>query len=197
MQSIFAHFTRLADFSGRESRSAFWPYVACVIALFMLGSMVTVAPIMAGMMVQMEQYGVEHPGTVTTTVGPTTYAVQVDAGNQGAMPDMSAFFTAMEIWLAVVIGLLAAAVTRRLHDSNLRGWWGLLPVPFLVTGFVCMPIIFRQFNESADPDLRLFGLMFANNLAYMAALVGLILLLTRANTPGPNRFGPETGGAIG
>lgn len=48
----------------------------------------------------------------------------------------------------------------------------------------------------ADPvfDTRLFGLLFLNNLCYLAALGALILLLARSGKPGENRFGPEPRG---
>jgi uncharacterized membrane protein YhaH (DUF805 family) len=40
------------------------------------------------------------------------------------------------------------------------------------------------------PDLGLFGLIFINNMIYMAALVILIVLLAKRTDPGVNRYGP-------
>lgn len=42
------------------------------------------------------------------------------------------------------------------------------------------------------PDMGLFLLLFLNNLLYMIALAGLVLVLALPGTRGPNRYGPET-----
>jgi hypothetical protein len=41
--------------------------------------------------------------------------------------------------------------------------------------------------------LKVFGLMFANNMIYLASLGLLIFLLTRPGQPDENRFGPPSG----
>jgi uncharacterized membrane protein YhaH (DUF805 family) len=89
------------------------------------------------------------------------------------------------------VGLLAAAVSRRLHDSGRRAYWGLMPLPFLLFGLTAFPAMMTQMTASGEPDLSLFFLLFFNNLLYMVALVSLIVFLALRGTTGPNRFGPE------
>jgi uncharacterized membrane protein YhaH (DUF805 family) len=92
----------------------------------------------------------------------------------------------------VVVALLAAAVTRRLHDSGRRGFWGLPPVIFLAVGLSLFPRIFQNMlSGQMTPDtLKVFGLMFANNMLYLASLGLLVFLLVRPGQLSENRFGP-------
>jgi uncharacterized membrane protein YhaH (DUF805 family) len=98
----------------------------------------------------------------------------------------------MQIGCALAVLLLAAAVTRRLHDRGRRGWWGLAPLPFLVVGMTVFPRLFKTTlaGEMTPDSMRLFGLMFANNLLYLGSLGLLIFLLAGASQPNANRFGP-------
>jgi len=190
MKAIIAHLSQLASFNGRESRSAFWPYFGCAFAVAMVASWIAMVPLMSDMMAKASRLAMEDPSAVTTTVGPGSYSVRIEAGPPEVMPDLGPFFVVMDVMVLALVVLLAAAVCRRLHDSGLRGWFGLMPLPFLATGFAVFPKLMRQFATSSDPDMALFGLMFANNIAYLAAVGGLVLLLVRVGTPGENRFGP-------
>jgi uncharacterized membrane protein YhaH (DUF805 family) len=83
-------------------------------------------------------------------------------------------------------------VTRRLHDRGKGGYWGLPTAIFLVIGLVAMPRVFDNFAHSAgEPDMRLFELMFLNNLLYLASLAVLVVQLVLDGTRGPNRFSDD------
>jgi uncharacterized membrane protein YhaH (DUF805 family) len=104
---------------------------------------------------------------------------------------MSQMVAVGSITVAATVVLLAAAVARRLHDRNRRGYWGLLPLPFLAAGLALMPGIFERAAAGREiPDPRLFLALVLNNLVYLAALGFLIVLLAGPGTTGPNRFGP-------
>lgn len=71
-------------FSGRETRSAFWPYVCVIVVLYMIVLLIAVpASALAG-------GGMDH------------------------------VFKMNLVLLAMIVALLAAAVSRRLHDSGLK-----------------------------------------------------------------------------
>lgn len=105
---------------------------------------------------------------------------------------MTSFFTALQVAAVFTVALLAAAVTRRLHDGGRRGWWGLPPVIFLIVGLTLFPRLFQSTltGEMTPASMKLFGLIFINNLLYLASLGLLIFLLARESQPGENRFGP-------
>ena len=89
---------------------------------------------------------------------------------------------------AALVVLLASAVARRLHDSGLSAFWGLLPLPFVAYSGTMFARIFSRF-EAGGPSLLLFASVFMSNMLYLVSVVLLILLLARRSAPGPNRFG--------
>jgi uncharacterized membrane protein YhaH (DUF805 family) len=185
-------FTGLLRFSGREPARRFWPYAGGVIALFFAAAAATMAPIMSGAFARMQAFATEHPDQATVTEGPGSYSIQIRGNHPELMPDVTPFFTVMQVGCALAVLLLAAAVTRRLHDRGRRGWWGLPPVIFLVGGLTLFPRLFRSVlqGDTTPGATKLFGLLFANNLLYMASLVLLVVLLAGASQPNANRFGP-------
>jgi uncharacterized membrane protein YhaH (DUF805 family) len=110
--------------------------------------------------------------------------------NYRAMPPITIdqFFLASALMFAALVAFLAAAVARRLHDSGLSGYWGLLPLPFAVYSGTMLVRFQRQF-ESEEQDMRLFYSIFTSNLLYLVAVALLIVLLARRSAPSPNRFG--------
>jgi uncharacterized membrane protein YhaH (DUF805 family) len=186
MISILGHFRRLLDFSGRESRASFWPYTAVVFAITMVGGMAVMLPGMMDMFDRMQQFAIDNPDQATITQGPGHYSITIEGHHPELMPDLGAMVGGIAFVSVVAIALLAAAVTRRLHDRGSRGLWGLLPVPFLFSGFYLMPRMFRM----SEPDMELFGLLFANNAVYLASLGFLAYLLASPGNPDANRFGP-------
>ncbi len=183
--SVRWHLANLHKFGGRENRAQFWPYVAFVMGLMMVGTAAVMLPLMAGAFTKMQQFAREHPDQATVQSGPGSYSITIEGNHPELMPDMTGFMGAFGVVVAIVVCLLAAAVARRLHDRNKSGTWGLLPLLFLGIGFAMMPRIFamREF------DMTLFFGLFINNLIYFLCLAGLVLLLTGAGTSSENKFG--------
>lgn len=180
------HFGQLLKFSGRENKAQFWPWAAIVIALMIVATFATMVPLMAGSFAKMQQFAQAHPDQATVVSGPGHYEIQIRGNHPELMPDVTSFIGPMAALILVAALLLASAVTRRLHDTGRRGWWGLLPLPFLCTGFVLMPRMF----SAREMDLRLFGLLFLNNLVYLASLALLAVLLALPSKSQANQSGP-------
>ena len=165
----------LVNFRGRDTRSQFWFYV---LGLFIAQQAVTamvVTPLVSGL--------VGPFAADATPPDSTTVAIWI----RHVM--LAAVFVPV-----VAVGLLAAAVTRRLHDRALSGWWGAMPLPFLAFGTVAIRRFMTAGLSPAQPDLRLFGAIIINNALYLLALLALIVLLCLEGVPGPNRFGEPSGG---
>ncbi len=192
IDSVRNGFSGLLRFSGRDPARRFWPYAGVVMALFFFTTFATMAPIMAGTFGRMQAFAAEHPDQATVTQGPGSYSIEIHGNHPELMPDMTPFFTVMQVGCALAVLLLAAAVARRLHDRGRRGWWGLPPLVFLTVGLTQFPRFFHSAltGEMTPNSLKMFGLLFANNLLYLASLGLLIFLLAGASQAEENRFGP-------
>lgn len=185
-------FRNVARFSGRDTRGQFWPYAAAVFVLVFMACGIAMSVVMSGFFAEMQRFAVEHPEATTIQSSPGNYSISVDGSHPEApMPNLTLFLAVVAVQILMTVGLLAAAVSRRLHDSGRTARWGLMPLPFLLVGMTIFPMMISQFVASGEPNLGLFFLMFFNNLTYMVALVSLIVLLARRGTRGPNRFGSE------
>lgn len=189
---IVRGFSKLTQFAGRDTRGEFWPYVAAVIALTFILNAVLMSWVMSQVFADVQTYAAAHPEGVTTTVSPGSYSVSVNDGTPGApMPNFTLFGGSMVVFILLNVGLLAAAVSRRLHDRNMTALWGLMPLPFLGIAAIGFPIMMTDMMASETPNFGLFGLLFLNNALYMVALVTLIVMLAQRSAPGPNRFGAD------
>lgn len=186
MRTLLHGFRNLTRFNGRDGLAAFWLHVALVMALAFAGTVVAIVPTMMDSIARMQRFAVERPDQARVEQTPTSYSIQIQGNHPELMPNMAGVVTGVGVVAMVVVLLLAAAVTRRLHDSGLRGGWGLMPLPFLVFGLVAMG---RTMGHPGGPDMQLFLLVFANNLIYLVLLAVLVVLLARSSKPGPNRFG--------
>jgi uncharacterized membrane protein YhaH (DUF805 family) len=185
--SLRSGFGGLLRFSGRESPALFWPYVGVLFAAAMMTAGAVMVPIMATAFARMQAFAAEHPEQATVRSGPGHYSITIEDAPPGLMPDVSPFVEAMSVMIVAMVLLLAAAVTRRLHDRGRAGFWGLMPIPFLVIGLYGAQRLLADFENL---DFRLFGLLFANNLLYLASLGLLVALLLGQSDPNPNRYGP-------
>lgn len=196
MRAILDGFRRVADFSGRDRRGRFWPYALTVVVLVYVALALVLVPIMAGVFFEAANYAAANPDQATVVTGPGYYSVEIHEAGAVPMPDFGLFFAAVATGAALAVGLLAAAVTRRLHDTGRSGWWGLPPTVFLATGLMLFPRLMKymtkyMMQEAEAPPLDLAFLLFANNLLYIICLGGLIILLVLDGTKGPNRYGPR------
>ncbi len=185
--------TRLTRWSGREPRRLFWPWVACVMVANMMAGMVAGVPMFVGIARNMAAFAQDHPDRTTVSSGPGYYSMQIDGPvpTEMMMEPMRWFVPVVAIVTLLSILMLAASVVRRLHDAGRSGRWGLLPLPFVATGIIAFWRLFDRFSQpGVAPDMAPFLLLFGNNVAYLVALVVLVVQLCRPSDPGPNRFGP-------
>lgn len=175
-------------FSGRDGRRLFWPYA---IALFLGATVVSAAamiPEMTRTMAKMQRFAAEHPDQAVVKSGPGHYSISIKGSHPEMMPDIGLFLITMQIVAGALVVLLAAAVARRLHDSDRTALWGLAPLPFLAAGMAMMP---RRL-DALETVSTYIPLLLLNNLAYLIAVGSLIAMLARKGTDGPNRFGDAT-----
>lgn len=188
MNAILNGFRRLADFKGRDKRAQFWPYALTVVALSFIGLWLGMIPAMTTIFEQASAVAATHPEAATVVSGPGHYSVEIH--DEAYMPDMGPFFLVLRIGVAAIVILLAAAVTRRLHDTGRAGYWGVPPVIFLTLGLTAFPIVMEKFMEEDGFGMSLFMLLFLNNMLYIASLIGLIILLSLDTKTVANRYGP-------
>ena len=193
MSVIWSGFRRLADFSGRDRRGRFWPYALVVAVLVYVGLMLAMIPTMATMFGEAARYAAENPDQTTVVAGPGYYSVQIHDPDAALMPDFTPFFWAVRVAVIAAGVLLAAAVTRRLHDTGRAGWWGLPPLVLLAGVSALFPSVVEGMMQEADPSLAGFFLMFGLGVLYNLCLIGLVVLLCLKGTTGTNRYGPEPG----
>jgi len=169
----------LFRFSGRDSRRLFWPFSLCVFGLvYVLTTALAQAIVLQGML--------------------QIYDASQRGGNAAGQAFAETFARMEALWIpyaiseALAVLLLAAAVTRRLHDRGWSGAWGLIPLPFLVLATIGMPGAFDGAMARVQDPGELQGLLFLAGPLGFAALVGLGVLLALQGTPGPNRYGTAT-----
>lgn len=187
MNAILDGFRRLADFSGRTSRGDFWSYAVVVVVLSFVGLALAMIPAMKSIFAEASAVAAANPEAATVVSGPGHYSVEIH--DAAFMPDMTLFFAVMRIGVAIVVVLLAAAVTRRLHDTGRRGFWGLMPVIFLGVALTLFPTVMSQMLDE-QASLAPFFLLFANNIVYLLSLAGLVFLLAKDGDKAVNRYGP-------
>ena len=111
----------------------------------------------------------------------------------------------------VVAGFTLAAFIRRLHDSNLSGYWALLPYGLLILSLLAMPYQMQLFRDMmatmpdflaqaqarADtgqpPTLIIPGqaeMTLISSIGWIQ-IISFIILAVQGSTRGPNRFGEE------
>ena len=189
VESLRHCLTRLTTFSGRDRPRQFWPYAGLVLGAGMAVWMVGVVQAMQGTFGKMQQFARAHPDQVTVTQGPGHYSMRIHGHHPELMPDFAGLIGLMAVIVLAVAILLGAAITRRMHDSDLRGALALIPLALLASGFALIAPLFDSVAQGGDFPAGRFTLAFTNNLAYLASLGALFYALVRKGTPGPNRFG--------
>lgn len=191
LKAIGSGLRRLAVFSGRDSRTVFWPYAIFAVATAFAAGATLILPAFIAAFAGMQRFAVEHPDQVTVRTSPGSYSIQIHGRHPELAPDFGAFAQGMWLTFAVAVVLLAAAVTRRLHDRGRRGAWGLMPLPFVLIACVGFPRLITSF-DTVDFPLSLFFAMFFNNVLYLGTLGLLCVLLAGPSAPQDNRYGPPT-----
>jgi len=189
LANLRRHLTSLHRFSGRETVDQFWAWAGTVLFALMVSFSVAGRFALSDWFAGVERIARENPELVTRSVGPGHYSVRVEGHHPELVPALLPFITLAAAFGVIVILLLGAALTRRLHDSGRTGFWALLPIPFLLGGLWLMPQLFG--SRGAAPDMQLLFLLFVNNVVYLATIALLVFFTTKSGTPGPNRYGPQ------
>lgn len=155
----------LTRFSGRDGRKPFWIYAGTILAGLVAGYALQSTWLMSDMLMDPDS----------------------------AMGRMKGALVATFIVATALVCLLAAAVSRRLHDTNRSALWGLTPLPFLAFGMIQMWRMLGGFGQEGDVNFDAFVLTFVNNLAYLVVLGGLVFLLASPGDETENRFGAPQG----
>jgi uncharacterized membrane protein YhaH (DUF805 family) len=183
LSSIRYGFAGVARFSGRDANRLFWPWAGFIFLLTQAAAMLVILPAMFDGIVRMAE-----------TISREDFARDPAAADQLAaqmMAGLGWLWMPMAVIEAVAILLLAAAVTRRLHDRDRTASWGLLPLPFVAIGLAFMPEAFALGVSPARPHPML-ALMYASSALFWGSLLLVGWLLAGAGTDGPNRYGPAT-----
>lgn len=170
------HFRRLFDLTGREDRASFWPYAAIVFAIIILAGMLIFVPMMIQAMDAMQQFASQHPDQVTVESGAGHYSISV-RGNHPNFVSASTLTLYLGVTFGLAILLYSAAVVRRLRDRGKSGFWGLLPLPFILYSSIQMPRVIAAAGTNSQPDVALFFSVFFSNFLYIVTLIVLIVLL--------------------
>lgn len=179
----------LLNFNGRDARQTFWYFVLAVYIVFTVLSMVTMVPVM--MQIFAEAFAAAQSGASEA---------ETDAAIMGQMGGM---FNSIG-WMGIATGagmmlLLAASFVRRLHDSDLSGWWAAIPGAIYAYSLSQMPAQMEAMSAMlANPEALApqspFGLMQAQGSMAVLGWVPFLIVIglgVRKSTDGPNRFGTE------
>lgn len=181
----------LLNGAGRDARQPFWYYVLFLYALTIAISMAVSMPLMIESMV----VGVRQGMDMANAHDPAA----VEAATEAAMLTSMAESMKTAMWVSVGLSVillfgLAASLVRRLHDSDLSGWWALIPGALQAVTIALAPQQIDQLDEMlkaqmTDPMAGFAGMGSPGTLAGWAAILAVIILGVRKSTPGPNRFG--------
>jgi uncharacterized membrane protein YhaH (DUF805 family) len=185
----------LLNFAGRDARQAFWYYVLFVYLVTLAITLVVIVPTM----IESIMAGVRQ-GMAASQAGDSAAAqLAIQAQIAGMMGNtMSTMVGVGLVTQGAVLLLLAAAFVRRLHDSDLSGWWALIPAAIQIADMFVAPAMMRRalaamtLSAPGDPMAGLSamqGSMSGAGLLGWTAILIVIALGVRKSTPGPNRFG--------
>jgi uncharacterized membrane protein YhaH (DUF805 family) len=181
--------SNLLNFEGRDARQTFWYYVLLLYIATMVVTFLVAIPAYARMIAGMMKTVSLNPDDPTAINGVMASS-------------MSELMISM-LWLSfgsaiVTALLLAASLVRRLHDSDLSGWWALLPAVCQVGALALLPQQIGQMTTMmegmyrSDPAVAMGS--FQNQFQLFSLIgwipwIALIVFGVRKSTPGPNRYG--------
>jgi uncharacterized membrane protein YhaH (DUF805 family) len=197
--SIKYNLSHLLDFTGRDARQTFWYYVLFVYLLGMLVSVVAMIPGMVSMFSGMFE---AVQSAAQSGADPAVVEQQLVATYMGdAMSKLMGQIMWVSAGLAVLnILLLAAALVRRLHDSDLSGWWALAPaiaqvgaVGWMLATLDELVATMTQTMTASTPNpmAAMQGSMSGAGLVGWVPIILVIIFGIRKSTDGPNRFAAE------
>lgn len=198
MNLLTRHLTGLIDFQSRENRQPFWLWILIVYIVQFVVMIIAMIPIMTTWFDQMMP---------ALQADPHRFDNDPQAMMQLMVPMMRNVITMTVVSATLFFVLSAAAVVRRLHDSNRSGWWSLPYYAMQVISPVFMLSFFPRYftmmaslQPGSQPDVtnpafqqatQSMALMSLVNLLGFAVLVMMIVLLVLPGAVGPNRFGDD------
>lgn len=198
MNLFSRHLTGLFDFQGRENRQPFWLWVLITYAAqYVVGTLISIPLMMASFQTMQPMFGRDpksfdqHPELMMHAMEPTfRWGLIVNA-----------------ILMLAMFLLLAAAVVRRLHDSDRSGWWAspvfAIQIAIPIMFATIFPAMFETFgrvrpnmsqaekNAIFDPTMQSFALLWSTGMLGFLLTIVLIVFLVLPGTVGPNRFGDD------
>lgn len=185
----------LLNFKGRDARQAFWYYVLFVWLVTTGISLIVNVPLMleAGMSGFREGMAAGRSGD------PAVVQAVTEASIAHSMMDIaSSTMWVKSVSAVLTVLLLGAALVRRLHDSEMSGWWALVPGSMQIANLFVAPIMMRRMIETmnrmqtADPMAGMRSMQSSMSSASVLGLVAILAVIAlgiRQSTPGPNRYG--------
>ena len=185
--AIKYNLANLANLNGRDARQTFWYYVLFVVVIRFIASMAISIPMMAG--------------TIGSAVASAQQGADPAAAQAQMMGRMTEFLPRM-MWFGIIIGvitalLLVASFVRRLHDSDLSGWWAALPLALHGYALSQVPAQMGRALEimstagsgtPPDPMVMMRGQGTMALVTWLPLIIGIVLAV-RKSSEGPNRFG--------
>ncbi|WP_232492184.1 DUF805 domain-containing protein [Novosphingobium kaempferiae] len=189
LEAIKYNLANLTNFKGREGRSAFWFYVLFLaiiqIAISFLISIALTGPMMA---------------EVFTSAQQGLSEIEI----QKRMFERLTGMMRTSVWVSVAVtlvmmGLLVASFTRRLHDSDKPGWVAALTVVIQLAALgiqvasidaVAQVMVIAQSGDMAKLQAAQ-GQLMLNGLLAWVPLVIVVIFGVWPSSDGVNRYGPE------
>lgn len=198
MNLLTRHLTGLIDFQGRENRQPFWLWILIVYIVQFAVMLIAMIPIMTSWFDQMMP---------AMQADPHRFDNDPQAMMQLMVPMMQNVMTMAVVSATLFFVLSAAAVVRRLHDSNRSGWWSFPYYAMQVVSPIFMLSFFPRYftmmaslqpgrqpdvtNPALQQAMQSMAMMSLVNLLAFAIMVMMIVLLVLPGTVGPNRFGDD------
>ena len=195
LDSIRGNLARLFVFAGRDRPGQFWPYAAFVVGLFMIAVQAWTFQPQADAIAN--SFEMARDPLAAPPPPPADDAWDVFFPDPDENPyavdyrGLPGGIAALAAFTGFILMLLAAAVTRRLHDRDRSGLWGLLPLPFLAATFALAQRPRAPLRTLFDADPGFTAALLASGLLYIASFLFLIALLGGEGTEGPNRYGAD------
>ena len=201
MNLLGRHLKGLLDFSGRENRQPFWLWILIVYVVQFVIMMIAMIPLMMSWFDRMMP---------TLQNDPHRFDNDPQAMFQLMMPMMQNMIMMSLVVAVLFSALTAAAVVRRLHDSDRSGWWVTPYYAMQIVSPIFMASFFPRYftmmasmaavkpgsppdmtNPAVQQAMQSMTLMSLVNMLSFAILVMMIVFLVLPGTVGPNRFGDD------
>ena len=201
MNLLGRHLTGLFDFRGRENRQPFWLWILIVYIVQFVLMMIAMIPLMMSWFNQMMP---------AMQGDPHRFDNDPQAMFQLMMPMMQNMIMVSLVVAVLFSALTAAAVVRRLHDSDRSGWWVTPYYAMQIVSPIFMASILPRYfavmasmagakpgsppdmtNPALQQAMQSMTLVSLVNMLGLAILVMMIVFLVLPGTVGPNRFGDD------